>query len=240
MLEGEAKTPEGMRIYAIGDIHGCLRQLQDIFRQIEFDLLYSNFETYRIITIGDYVDRGPDSKGVIDFLIKAKKQHDLVCLRGNHDQRLLEFLDIPEKVGDGFLTYGGRETLNSYGIEVEEVPNFEALARKLKQAMPRSHIRFLDSLGLIHIAGDYAFVHAGVKPGVALADQSPRDLLWIRNEFIQHQKLFEKVIVHGHTISDYFDVQPNRINTDTGAFDSGILTCVVLQTSEIEKLQTSK
>lgn len=239
MLVGEAKTPDGLRLYAIGDVHGCLAQLQALFRQIESDLQFSTYETYKIITIGDYVDRGPSSKGVIDFLIDAQARHDLICIRGNHDQRLLEFLDIPEEVGDMFLTYGGRETLSSYGIEVGNVPDFPELSRQLQRAIPRRHIRFLDSLKLLHIEGDYCFAHAGIKPETQLHDQQAKDLLWIRNEFLTYQKPHEKVIVHGHTINDQFDVQPNRINVDTGAYESGVLTSAVLFGSEIEKLQTT-
>ncbi len=239
MLVGDAKTPDGMRIYAIGDVHGCLSELEGLFHQIEFDLQFNSHETYKIITIGDYVDRGPDSKGVLDFLIEAQTRHPMVCLRGNHDQRLLEFLDIPEEIGESFLTYGGRETLDSYGIEVGEEPDFNDISHKLRRAIPRAQIRFLDSLDLMHIEGDYVFVHAGIKPNIPLDHQVAKDLLWIRNEFITYQKPHAKVVIHGHTINDQFDVQPNRINVDTGAFSSGVLTTAVLQRSEIGKLQTS-
>lgn len=239
MLVGEAKAPVGRRIYAIGDIHGCVSEVEDIFHQIEFDLKFSSFDSYIIITVGDYVDRGPDSRGVIEFLIGAQRRHPLVCLLGNHDQRFLEFLEVPDEVGEVFLHYGGREALHSYGVEVGETPDIANLSRQLKRQIPRSHLNFLRNLQLQHIEGDYAFVHAGIKPEVPMAEQSAKHLLWIREEFLTYQKPHEKVIVHGHTIHDSFDIQPNRINTDTGAFNSGKLTCAVLFGSEIEKLQTT-
>lgn len=238
MLTGTASTPEGTRLYVIGDVHGCLAELTSLFAMIERDMALADFDTCRIITIGDYVDRGPESSGVIDYLIEMSNSHDLVCLLGNHDQRLLEFMDIPETIAEPFFYQGGRETVASYGIDVGSEPDMRMVSRAMKRTMPKAHLRFLNNLQLIHQEGDYAFCHAGIRPEIPIADQQASDLLWIREPFLVWQKPHEKVIVHGHTIHDFFDVQPNRINVDTGAFATGVLTCAVLQGSEIDKLQT--
>jgi len=244
MLLGEAETPENTRIYAIGDIHGCLAEATQLFAMIEADMALSPQMRFTIVTVGDYCDRGPDSSGVINFLIEKSRQYpvgsntSLICLRGNHDQRFLEFMDLPDQTWEGFLTYGGRQTLMSYGIDPDGSVTVAELARAFKQAVPRQQTRFLDNLPLMHVAGGYAFVHAGIRPGIALEQQSADDLLWIRNSFLQFQGAHTHVIVHGHTIDERFDVQANRINVDTGAFESGILSCAVLEGRQMRKMQT--
>jgi serine/threonine protein phosphatase 1 len=242
MIMGEACVPANTRLYAIGDIHGCISELKTLFDMIEADMNPAHQNV--VITVGDYCDRGPDTHGVIEFLTSkiaeyaGSRIHQLVCLRGNHDQRFLEFIDIPQEVGDPFLTFGGRQTLMSYGIDPDAHPNHSSMARAFGREVPRHHLRFLDALPLMHVAGDYAFVHAGIRPGRALEDQSVDDLLWIRNAFLQHQGAHSHVIVHGHTIYERFDVQPNRINLDTGAFETGILSCAILEGTSMRKLQT--
>lgn len=238
MFVGEAEVPANLRVYAIGDIHGCLAELIELLNLIKADVKAQPCSRYKLITIGDYGDRGKDTKGVIDVLISLKSEIDMVCLRGNHDQRMLEFLDIPDAVGESFLHYGGRQTLQSYGITVPAEPNYRSLSRALKRALPKSHLDFLDELDSFWQAGDYYFAHAGVRPGVKLSEQTHKDLLWIREAFLTHQGSFGKVIVHGHTIDPRFDVQPNRINVDTGAFESGLLSCAILENNTVRKLQT--
>ena len=237
MLVGEARIPDAMRVYAIGDIHGCLDLLQELFSLISDDLAASPCVHHKIITIGDYCDRGPNTRGVIDFLIEKQKSGNTICICGNHDQRMLEFPDMADEIGESFLHYGGRQTLASYGVDPDGYDTFGQLAKAFKRALPSAHMKFLDNLPLMYEEGDYVFAHAGIRPGVDLSEQSPKDLLWIRELFLQHQGAHEKVVVHGHTIHDIFDIQPNRINLDTGAFQSGILSCAVLEKNEVRLIQ---
>lgn len=238
MVIGEASVPKGTRVYAIGDIHGCLEELNLVFEKIERDLLANPVRDHTILTVGDYCDRGPDSAGVIDALMGVARKHPTVFLRGNHDQRLLEFLDIPDETGDFFLTYGGIETLASYGVSAASHRDFRELSRMLRRSMPEEHVRFLDGLDLRHVMGDYLFVHAGIRPGIPIDRQSPRDLMWIRNEFLQFSGDHGLVVVHGHTISEKPEFARNRINIDTGAFASGRLTCLVLEDDQQRLIQT--
>ena len=238
MFVGKARVSDGLRLYAVGDVHGCIDPLKSLFDQIREDLVEWPVTGYRIITLGDLVDRGPNSKAVLEYLIEARTYHPMVCLRGNHDQRMLEFLDVPEEVGEAFLVYGGREFLQSYGIEGMDEKDVRQLSHEFRAIVPSAHVKFLDSLSLFHEEGDYAFVHAGIKPGIPMAMQSPDHLLWIRNEFLIHHGSFGAVVVHGHTPGDFVDIRPNRINLDTYCFDSGILSCAVLEGSDIRLLQT--
>lgn len=232
MILGEASAPSGLRLYAIGDIHGCLPQAERMFAAIDDDLRVNPVPAYEIITLGDYVDRGPDSRGVIELLTRERQNRPLTCLLGNHDQRMLEFMDIPEEVGEAFLVYGGRELLASYGVDPDTSDGLIALSREFRRSVPRNHVAFIDELALSASRGDYFFCHAGIKPGIALEHQAPDDLLWIRDEFLIHQRPHPKVIIHGHTPRDMVDVQSNRINVDTCCFQTGVLSCVVLEDRE--------
>lgn len=244
MLVGVAQVPAHSRVYAIGDIHGCLTELTALFALIEADMETATGMDCTVVAVGDYCDRGPDTKGVLDFLIektasyKGNSRRKLVCLRGNHDQRFLEFLDLPDQTGEAFLTYGGRQTLASYGIDPDGCKTLAELSGAFARAVPKLHIRFLDALPLMHIEGDFAFVHAGIRPGRALKEQTADDLLWIRNAFLKHESSHSHVIVHGHTIDERFDINTNRINVDTGAFETGILSCAVMEGKTLRKLQT--
>lgn len=238
MILGEASAPPGLRLYAIGDIHGCLEQLEALFASIDSDLAANPVQDHEIITLGDYVDRGPDSRGVIEFLARQHQSRPLTCLRGNHDQRMLEFMDIPEEIGEAFLFFGGRELLESYGLDPSASHGISALAREFRRAVARNHVEFVDNLELSASRGDYFFCHAGIRPGVPLDAQQPNDLLWIREEFLIHQHPHPKVIIHGHTPRDTVDIQPNRINVDTCCFQSGVLSCVVLEGKSHRFLQT--
>ena len=239
MLTGEASAPEGMRLYAVGDTHGHLALARALFNRIEADLASAPVKRHRIVMLGDYCDRGPETRGLIDFLIERQNRHDMVFLLGNHDQRLVEFPDMADEIGEAFLHFGGRETLASYGVDADGASSLRAACKAFARAMPASHRRFFENALLSHEEGDYFFCHAGVKPGVPLAAQEPKDLLWIRHEFLQHQGDFGKVVVHGHTPWNRVDIQPNRINVDTGAYETGILSCVVLEGRDIRVLQTA-
>jgi len=219
-----------MRLYAIGDVHGRLDLLEAMHERIHGDIAARGPADWRVIHLGDYTDRGPSSKDVLDFLIAAKARDGrILSLMGNHDLGLLEFLAEPNPY-ELFATTGGKETARSYGVELQFAPVaalMEGHAR-FRDTVPEEHVAFLRSLPRSVTFGDFFFCHAGVRPGVKLELQDPHDLIWIRNEFLDHPGLHEKVIVHGHTPSDEAEIMPNRINVDTGAFYSGVLTCAVI------------
>ncbi len=179
--------------------------------------------------LGDYTDRGPASREVVEILSKKAGRSDFICLRGNHDDWFLRFLTDPDE-SDGFLNWGGIQTLESYGVDLSgSIKSNAELARELARLVPAAHRRFLARLRYSHEEGDYFFCHAGVRPGIALQFQDPHDLMWIRGEFHAHKGSFGKVVVHGHTPQTAVDFQPNRINIDTRAFDTGVLTALVLE-----------
>jgi serine/threonine protein phosphatase 1 len=227
------RVPNGTRVYAIGDVHGRLDLLGEIFSRIDADLKADPAPRVLQVLLGDYVDRGPSSRKVIDLLISRGRAHEMHCLKGNHEVLLLRFLENPET----FTTWkrvGGVETLESYGLSPllkEFSPNPSELASYFDLALPNSHRQFLAQLKTSFEFGDFFFTHAGVRPGIALENQRERDLLWIRREFLTHQREFGKIIVHGHTPVAKPEVLNNRINIDTGAFATGCLTCLKLGTS---------
>jgi serine/threonine protein phosphatase 1 len=227
----DAAAPDGMRLYAIGDVHGRLDCLTRMHEMIAAEIDRDSPEDWRIIHLGDYVDRGPQSREVLDFLAKATA-HDprMIALMGNHDEGFLDFLANPTEARL-FLDYGGLETAASYGVVLDASSRgaiFES-HRQLLSAMPEKHLAFLHGLKRHAEFGDFFFCHAGVRPEVALADQDPHDLIWIRREFLNHPGLYERVIVHGHTPQAEPEVMPNRVNVDTKAFDTGRLTALVLE-----------
>ena len=230
----DASGPAGMRLYAIGDVHGRLDLLRMMHAYIEDELEREPAEDWRIIHLGDYVDRGPDSKGVLDLLIGAVGgDQRIIALAGNHDLGFLDFLANPSPNGL-FAHNGGAQTALSYGVRL----NFSSLAEvaeghaELCKAVPPSHIAFLNGLGFSAMFGDFFFCHAGIRPGVSLSRQDPGDLTWIRDEFLDHVELHPKVIVHGHTPSPDPEVLPNRINVDTHACRSGVLTALVIEDAQ--------
>lgn len=225
------RLPDGVRIYAIGDVHGRADLLQSLLTVIDADLARSAPERAIQVFLGDYVDRGPDSRAVIDLLIERSKSHETVCLKGNHEVFLLEVLKDPARLEE-WRRYGGLLTLVSYGINPTMNPTPEQqieLIEGLRQALPREHLSFLQQLRPSFACGDFFFVHAGVKPGVALERQKEEDLLWIREEFLESERRFGKCIVHGHTPVSVPDIRSNRINIDTGAYATGNLTLLTIQ-----------
>ena len=226
-----------MRIYAVGDVHGCRDQLSDVFARIDIDLATRPCSDYRIVLLGDYVDRGPDSPGVLDDLIARRKwDHKLICLCGNHDKCFSEFLVGHRTSGaNEWLRWGGVETLAAYWVPAQKhiVPGDKEYAR-LRQAalaaVPQLHREFLAALPNSIQLGGYFFVHAGIRPDVPLDEQNPVDLLWIRGPFLDSAADHGAVIVHGHTpCPEGVDVQLNRIGIDTMAYETGVLTCLVLE-----------
>jgi len=238
-----AATPPGTRIYAIGDIHGRLDLLLRLQELIAADASRSNAQRQVLVYIGDYIDRGPNSAGVLDRLLDAPlRGFETVHLLGNHEDTLLQFPD-DVSVGPSWLTYGGVQTLASYFIEVSpgswrDGRELQRLQGEIRRRVPRRHVEFMRGLPLTHIEGDYLFVHAGIRPGVPFERQERDDLLWIREEFLDSAADHGKIVVHGHTISERPELHPNRIGIDTGAFHTGRLTCLVLDGTSRAFLQT--
>jgi serine/threonine protein phosphatase 1 len=227
---------EGQLIYAIGDIHGRYDLLAGLLRGVVADAAgRAGGRRPVLVFCGDYVDRGPASADVMAALawLRTRRDYELHLLIGNHEQALLRYLADPED-GRPWLGFGGAETLRSYGIEPPDLvadPADQYAARdRLLEAMPASHLLLLQSLETLVTIGDYAFCHAGIRPGRKLADQSIDDLLWIREPFLGSSKPFEKIIVHGHSWDGPDPVvRSNRIGIDTGAYETGVLTCLRLE-----------
>ncbi len=236
------RVPAGSRVYAIGDIHGRVDLLRELHQLIHEDAYRRQATRNVLIYLGDYIDRGDHSAAVIDFLLdEPLPTFECVYLKGNHEDVLLQFLADLD-VGPHWLAYGGAETLRSYGVEPPDAAaTRQQLARaqaELARRLPERHRRFMAAMPLSHVEGDYFFVHAGVKPGVPLARQSDKHMLWIRDEFLESDAEHGKIVVHGHSISPRPDVRRNRIGIDTGAFASGRLTCLYLDGTDWGFLQT--
>lgn len=240
---GQARAPANTRLYAIGDVHGHLALLKQLWSLIEHDLHTNPIGAYRIIFLGDYIDRGPDSAGCVDFLIaQSKRDQNLICLKGNHEDKLQAFLNDPIAIAHSFFTYGGVDCANSYGLTLSGPPANKAAvletASALAAAISPQHQAFYAELRHSVAFGDYFFAHAGIRPGVPLNQQNPHDLMWIRQEFIAHTTHYEKVIVHGHTPAYPMELLPNRINVDTHAYDTGVLSCIVLEEDQYRTICT--
>lgn len=237
-------TAPGERIYAIGDIHGRDDLLRRMLALIEADVDKAGAQARaRLVFLGDYVDRGPRSAAVVRQLRALQAASAAVtCLRGNHEQALLDVAlgAAEERQVAGWLTYGGRETLASYGLPADLVysSDIAAITEAAVQVLGVEDVDWLSRLPLIHASGDYLFVHAGIRPGVPLDDQVAQDLLWIREGFLDYRQSFGPLVVHGHSITRAVDRQPNRIGIDTGAYATGILTALVLEGEEQHLLQT--
>lgn len=218
----------GRLVYAVGDIHGHAEVLDDLLGQIVADMEASRpITTPLLVFLGDYVDRGSDSRGVIERVLKltADRRVEVTALKGNHEDALLRFLDDPGYAAS-WIENWGETTLRAYGVD----PWGGAEVREaFLAAFPPAHRAFLDGLAVRHEVGDYLFVHAGVRPGVLLADQNERDLIWIRYDFLESDADFGKVVVHGHTPSPRPQMRANRIGIDTGVYYTGVLTAVRLE-----------
>jgi serine/threonine protein phosphatase 1 len=233
--------PGGIRIYAVGDIHGRLDLLDKLLFRIERDIASRSTVRPVYVFLGDYIDRGPSSRETVDRLIEHGEKHESIFLKGNHELIALKCLRDRNLV-DQWLRVGGLETLASYGVSTD----IRAVGRQTVQlqaafhsAIPQAHLRFFRDLQSSFACGDFFFAHAGVKPTIALSRQREEDLLWIRDEFLTSINDFGKIIVHGHTPVDEVGIRPNRINIDTGAFASGRLTCLVIDSELLSVIDTS-
>jgi serine/threonine protein phosphatase 1 len=229
--KAKPRVPAGRRIYAIGDVHGRADLLSDLFVRIDDDLKARPAADALQVLLGDYIDRGPNSREVIDLLIARQRQHDVVFLKGNHEECALRFLSDPAVLSE-WQNMGGLNTLLSYDAMPtrRNDPQWQHEASSaLRSAIPDSHRRFLGGLPVSFTCGDFFFVHAGARPGIPLQRQLQRDLLWIRDDFLLHEEDFGMVVVHGHTPIYEPEIRWNRINIDTGAYATGRLTCLVLE-----------
>jgi serine/threonine protein phosphatase 1 len=224
-------TPAGKRIYAVGDIHGRADLLAQLLMRIDNDLQARPTIDSVQVFLGDYIDRGPNSRQVIDSLIARQRRRNVLFLKGNHEDCALQFLSDPT-VLPAWQSIGGLHTLLSYGVmptRGDDPETQHKMSSALREAMPDSHRRFIGGLVLSFTCGDFFFVHAGVRPGIPLQRQSQRDLLWIRDDFLLHEEDFGMVVVHGHTPTCKPEIRSNRINIDTGAYATGQLTCLVVE-----------
>ncbi|EXL05295.1 metallophosphatase [Brucella anthropi] len=230
----DAKGPDSIRLYAIGDVHGRLDLLQDMHGLIRADLDHRPAHDWRIIHLGDYIDRGPRSKEVLDFLIDvSRRDKRVISLLGNHDDGFLTYLATGDVAGI-FALHGGIDTARSYNVEVDftDADSARLGHAALVKAVPQTHIDFIRAMPRSVAFGEFFFCHAGINPAVPLDAQDPEELIWIRTAFLKWTEPFEKVIIHGHTPQSAIDIQPNRVNLDTYAWRSGQLSAIVINGSE--------
>jgi serine/threonine protein phosphatase 1 len=232
-------VPDGERYYLIGDIHGRLDLFQAMVAAIEDDDASRDSSETHVVLLGDLVDRGPDSAGVVALARHWQDQRNVRVLAGNHEQMMLDAFEKPEILRH-FLKHGGRETVLSYGLSKKQfnAMTLEELFAALPQLISQTERDYISSFEEYIIAGDYLFVHAGIDPAVPIAEQKRTDLLWIRDRFLSHEGPLDKVVVHGHTIFNKVMDCGNRIGIDTGAFRSGVLSALVLEGDQRRIIQT--
>jgi len=234
--------PEGERVYAIGDVHGRLDLLNELLAQIDQDDERRGAARTTLILLGDLIDRGHHSASVVERALRLKATGDRVhAIKGNHEEVMLGALAGDEAPMRLFLRIGGIQTLESYGVSMEDLPagdELDTLIQRLQAAVPREHLAYLSSMEDRVMIGDYLFVHAGIRPGVPIANQDPVEQRWIRNSFLEFTGPHGMMVVHGHSITDEPELRPNRLGIDTGAYYSGVLTAIGLQGTDRWILQT--
>lgn len=234
--------PDGHRVYAVGDVHGRDDLLADLLGRIEQDATAYPVRDAVIVFLGDLIDRGPNSASVVERL-RTYRRPDIRTefLTGNHEEVLLRILDGNGTLVADWLQFGGAQCARSYGLSASRLAALPGAAavEALREAIPAEHQAFLASFADTLTAGDYLFVHAGIRPDIALADQAQSDLRWIREPFLNHPGRHELMIVHGHTISTTVDEGPGRIGIDTGAYKHGVLTALVLEGSDRALIQAT-
>ncbi len=226
-------APEGVVVWAVGDIHGRLDLLEPLVEAIIADAAVSAPDRTMVVFLGDYIDRGPASAEVVRYLagLSAEAGIEWRFLKGNHEEAMLTFLDDPA-FGVEWCQYGGGATLRSYGLREPDIKHraegWRGLSLDLDHRLPAAERAFLENLELSVTAGDYFFAHAGARPGKSLEDQSPRDLMWVRRSFLDSEEVFDKVVVHGHTPAEAVHIDHRRIGLDTRAYESGVLSAARL------------
>jgi serine/threonine protein phosphatase 1 len=230
-----ATLPPGQRIYAIGDVHGCADRLAEMHRLVRADLAARPIATATVVHLGDLIDRGPDSAGVVEFVLQPwpdEPAPTVVNLLGNHeDMMLIAVASGDAEAAEHWIANGGDESLASWEVPPDTPPE------QWWRAVPPTHLGFLRGLSLMHRAGGYLFVHAGLRPDVLLERQTRHDLIWIREPFLSWDGPLPAVVVHGHTPAADPTVRFNRIGIDTGAVLGGRLTCAVLERETLGFLQ---
>lgn len=231
-------VPAGERFYVIGDIHGRLDLFEELALAIEQDDLDSGPAESTVVLLGDLVDRGQDSRGVLATAREWQNRRKVRILVGNHEQMFLDSFEDTDVLRH-FLKHGGRETVLSYGLDKKAYNRgtLEEVQAMMRDAIPQEDLDFIAGFEEYVLAGDYLFVHAGILPEVAIDEQRRHDLIWIREGFTKYQGDLGHIVVHGHTIFEDIDEQPNRIGIDTGAYRSGRLTCMVLEGSARRYIQ---
>ena len=239
--------PDGLRVYAIGDVHGHLDALKQMHELISQDLLKGAPDSVHIVYLGDYIDRGPDSRGVIDYLMERRDRGDGIAksfIKGNHETALFEFMKSP--LSHDWLRYGGIETLASYGVKFEQdVPlpaEKERAAELMRTAIPAEHFEFFEALELSVGLGDYLFAHAGIDPYKLLDQQTEKDFTRIREPFLswhlrEDYEPLDMKVVHGHSLYPEPEDQPHRVSVDTGRYEGGPLTAAVIEADQVRFLQ---
>jgi serine/threonine protein phosphatase 1 len=226
------RTPAGQRIYAIGDIHGRRDLLDELLLMIGADNEARGPATTKLVFLGDLADRGLDSRGVIERLMQLSvAKESTIFLMGNHEELLIRMWQAERSVAATFNRVGGKETMLSYGISESDYDacDLDELMEQVRKMVPAAHIDFLKGFDNWYLAGDYLFVHAGIRPGYVIEDQDPVDLRWIRGEFTRSDVDHGVMVIHGHTITEEIDEQANRIGIDTGAFATGVLSAIGLE-----------
>lgn len=226
----EPRIPDGQRIYAIGDIHGCIGPLDTLLDRIAQDCASVPADQVTLVFLGDYIDRGPASRQVIQRLMAMADERS-VMLCGNHEDMLIALFKGDRNYASPFHRHGGRATLLSYGVDPDDYDGWtlDELTERIPGIVPREHIDFMAGLPTHHRCGDFFFVHAGIRPGVPLDRQERSDLLWIREQFSQSREAHEATIVHGHEKVDAIEEKFNRIAVDTGAYCTGRLSALVIE-----------
>lgn len=233
--------PPGKRLYAVGDIHGRLDLLDDLLEQINGDLATRPISNAAVVFLGDLIDRGPQSAGVIERLCTLGAfPANTLCLLGNHEEALLRVLAAEPGLAYDWLGYGGDACAASYGVDPVALTAMDEarIAATLSKAIPSHHISYLKGCGDTISFGDYLLVHAGIRPGVPIGDQEPKDLRWIRQPFLSDAHDHGCMVIHGHTISERVEQRTNRIGIDTGAYRTGVLTAAVVEGTDLHFIAT--
>lgn len=236
------KGKPGERVYAIGDIHGCYHQMIELIGMIHTDCAARKDKQTYLIFLGDLIDRGPDSRGVIEHLMRFPYEFaSPLFIKGNHEEMMVRGLTGEPELLSGWLEHGGYSCAESYGVPRSHLQGQEADAQEhvLRSAIPKSHAMFLKGFLESVQFGDYLFTHAGIRPGVPLDQQSGREMRWIRGPFLEHEGDHGVVVVHGHTVNEDIVVKSNRIGLDTGAYKNGRLSAICIEEDEVSFLSTT-